>query len=285
MRARRSVLFLPVTNDRAVAKAKTLPVDTVVLDLEDAVAADHKEEGRAAAAAVLTEGGFGAREVVVRINALDSGMADVDLAAVASCSPDAILVPKIRSADDVIAAERLMGGLGLPDSVKLWAMIETADAVLNAAAIAAAGTRLEVLLVGTNDLSKDLRLPLGKNREALRTSLFMCVLAARASGLCVIDGVYNAINDEDGLTAECAEGRMLGFDGKSLIHPAQVEIANAAFAPTEAEIETARRIVDAWALAQAEGKGVASVDGRMIEELHAKEAKRLLVAHESTDDT
>ncbi|MEM8538415.1 MAG: CoA ester lyase, partial [Pseudomonadota bacterium] len=262
----RSALYIPGSKDRALDKARGLPVDVILFDLEDAVAPNAKVEARDTLYAALADGGYGARLRIVRINGLDTEWGAADAAAVAAMACDAVLLPKVNGPDDVDALAALVPNL------PIWAMMETPLGILNAAQIAA-HPRIAGFVLGTNDLAKDLN---SQNRAALMTSLQLCLLAAKAHGVVVLDGVYNAFKDEDGLRAECAEGRALGFDGKTLIHPAQVAIANAAFGPTDAEIDLAQRQIAAFEAAEAEGQGVAVVDGRIVENLHIVTAKATL---------
>lgn len=265
----RSVLYIPGSKERALEKARGLPVDAIIFDLEDAVAAEEKVKARALLADTLKAGGYGARAKIVRVNGLDTDWGRDDVAAFAGADIDAILIPKVGSAADVEAVAAL-----IPD-VALWAMMETPQGMLNAAGIAA-HPRMAGFVMGTNDLAKELKCRFRADRMPMLTSLQLCLLAARAEGIVAVDGVYNAFRDEDGLKAECEQGRDMGFDGKTLIHPAQVEIANAAFAPTEAEIDLARRQIEAFEKAEAEGQGVAVVDGRIVENLHIVTAKETL---------
>jgi len=260
-RPRRSVLFVPGSSAKMLEKARGLPCDVVVLDLEDAVAPEMKETARAQVCAAL--GNYNGRETVVRINPLSSPEGEADLEAVARARPDAILLPKVEGAADIAAAKT---------DIPVWAMIETPRAVLNLSEIAASGAGC--LLLGTNDLLKSMRGQMLPDRRNLWAVLTETVVAARAHGLGVIDGTYNDIHDQDGFAQACAQGRAFGFDGKTLIHPAQIEAANRVFAPSPDEIAEARRVLDAFA--QNPGKGVIALDGRMIERLHAEEAQRLL---------
>ncbi len=262
----RSALYIPGSKDRALDKARGLPVDVILFDLEDAVSPDAKVAARDTLYAALADDGYGARLKIVRINGLDTQWGAADAAAVAAMNCDAILLPKVDGPADVDALAKLV-----PD-LPIWAMMETPQGVLNAAAIAA-HPRIAGFVMGTNDLAKDLN---SRTRAALMTSLQLCLLAAKAAGIVALDGVYNAFKDEDGLRAECAEGRDMGFDGKTLIHPAQVAIANAAFGPTEDEIDLARRQIAAFEAAEAEGQGVAVVDGRIVENLHIVTARATL---------
>ncbi len=276
MRPRRSLLYMPGANARAMEKARGLPCDGVILDLEDAVAADAKVDARAAVIATVAQGGFGSREVVIRINGLDTPWGADDLAAAAKSAADAVLVPKISRPDDLTTIDAMLDSHGAPKSMRIWAMMETPDAMFWSRAISASTPRLAVLVMGTNDLLKELNATARPDRAPLMTCLQMCLLAARACKIGIIDGVFNAISDAHGFEAECVQGKELGFDGKTLIHPSQVEIANRVFAPTEAEIEHARRVVAAFDEAQAAGKGVVQLDGKMIENLHVDNARRAL---------
>ena len=269
----RSALFLPASNPRAIAKARTLPSDAVSLDLEDAVAPDAKSAARGAAVAAVREGGFGERLLVVRTNGLDSPHAADDLAALAEAHPAAVLIPKV---DDVATLAAARAALG-PD-VPLWAMIETCRGILSLGAIAQAATELGLtaLVAGTNDLAKEMRLPSPPAPEALLPLRVQIVVAARSAGLIALDGVCNALDAPDRLAAECAEGRRLGFDGKTLIHPNQIVAANAGFGPDEAEISWAQRVVAAFADPAQAALGAIRLDGQMVERLHLAEAERIL---------
>lgn len=267
----RSALYIPGSKERALDKARGLPVDVILFDLEDAVAPDAKVAARDTLHAALADGGYGSRLRIVRINGLDTPWGAADAAAVAAMDCDAVLLPKVNNPEDVDALCALV-----PD-LPIWAMMETPQGVLNAQAIAS-HPRLEGFVMGTNDLAKDLN---ARGPSALATSLQLCMLAARAAGIVALDGVYNAFKDEDGLRAECAEGRDFGFDGKTLIHPAQVAIANAAFGPTADEVDVARRQIAAFEAAEAEGQGVAVVDGRIVENLHIVTARATLAKAEA----
>ena len=268
-RPHRSALYIPGSKERALRKARDLPVDVILFDLEDAVAPAAKAAARATLAGELEAGGFAPRLRVVRINGLDTDWGAEDAAAVAGMDCDAVLLPKVNGPGEVDALARM-----LPD-VPIWAMMETPRGVLNAAAIAA-HPRVRGLVLGTNDLAKDLGAQVGPERAEVQVALQTCLLAARAFGRVAIDGVYNAYLDEDGLRAECAQSRAMGFDGKSLIHPAQVATANAAFAPARDEIDLARRQIAAFEVAQAQGQGVAVLDGRIVESLHIAAARATL---------
>jgi (3S)-malyl-CoA thioesterase len=270
-RPTRSALYIPGSKDRALEKARGLPVDVILFDLEDAVAPDAKIAARDTLFAALAGGGYGPRQRIVRINGLDTQWGRADAAAVAAMDCDAILLPKVNSTADVDALAALV-----PD-LPIWAMMETPQSVLNAAQIAA-HPRMAGFVMGTNDLAKDMG---SRGRPALMMGLQMCLLAAKAAGIVALDGVYNAFQDDDGLRAECAEGRDLGFDGKTLIHPAQIAIANAAFGPTTDEIALAHRQIAAFAEAAAQGQGVAVVDGKIVENLHIVTAKATLAKAEA----
>ena len=268
----RSVLYIPGSRDRALEKARDLAVDAIIFDMEDAVAADEKSNARVLLATRLAEAGYGARAQIVRINGMDTPWGADDLAAIAAIGPEAILLPKVGSAADVAAVAARLDAIPAARHTRIWAMMETPMGVLNAAQIAQA-PRMAGFVMGTNDLAKDLG---SRTRGALHMALQHCLLAARAAGIICVDGVYNAFRDEAGLAAECAEGRDFGFDGKTLIHPAQVAIANAVFSPTEAEIDLARRQITAYEAARAAGQGVAVVDGRIVENLHVDTARATL---------
>ena len=269
IRPRRSVLFMPGSNTRALEKARTLPADALILDLEDAVSPGAKEMARAQVCEAV-RAGFGKREVIVRINALSTSWGGKDLSAVAAARPDAILIPKVSCARDLQEVERLLG-----DSViALWAMVETPLAILNIAALAAAGGRLACLVMGTNDLIKEICGVHTPDRLNLAAALGLSVLAARAHSLAIIDGVYNDIQNAEGFAASCAQARSFGFDGKTLIHPSQIAPCNAAFAPPPEEVEAANKIIAAFNLPENKGKGAIKLDGRMVERLHAETARR-----------
>ncbi|MCB1248386.1 MAG: CoA ester lyase [Acidimicrobiales bacterium] len=281
LRPRRSVLYMPGANERALDKAKGLPADALILDLEDAVAPDAKAEARERVCAAVTSGDYGRRELTIRANGLDTQWHADDVRAIAEAGPAAIVVPKINSVDDVRAVESALEAAGAPDHTKIWAMVETPIAMLHAAEIAAASDRLAVLVMGTNDLAKELHAEHVPGRQPLLTGLGLCLLAARATGKVILDGVYNDIKNEDGFAAECTQGRQMGFDGKTLIHPSQLEPANRIFAPSEDEVARAEVIIAAFTEAEAEGRGVVTVDGRMIENLHVDQARRTLAQAEA----
>jgi len=276
---RRSVLYMPGANERALEKAKNILADALILDLEDAVAPDAKEVARERVCAAV--GSYGTREVTIRVNGLDTEWHDADLRAAAAAGPAAIVVPKVNSAAEVHNIERALELGGAPDHTKIWAMVETPIAMLRAADIAAASERLTVLVMGTNDLAKELHAEFVPGRGPLLGGLSLALLAARATGRVILDGVYNDVKDLEGFEAECLQGRQYGFDGKTLIHPSQVEPCNRIFAPSEAEIDRSRRIIEAFTEAKADGRGVVTVDGRMIENLHVDNARRVLALAEA----
>ncbi len=271
MRPRRSVLYMPGANERALEKARTLPADALILDLEDAVAPDAKVAARDRVCAAVASRAYGRREVTIRVNAVDTPWHADDLAAAGEARPDAVVVPKVGSSDEVRAI-----AAALPEPVRIWAMIETPLAVLRCAVIAGASERLTALVLGTNDLAKEMLAEQVPGRAPLLGPLSMCVLGARAAGKVVLDGVYNDVRDIEGFEAECRQGREFGFDGKTLIHPNQLEPCNRIFAPSPDDVQRSRRIIDAFEQAGREGRGVATVDGRMIENLHVENARRVL---------
>ncbi len=285
IRPRRSMLYMPGSNMRALEKARTLNADSLILDLEDAVAPHAKEEARKQVAAAVSAGGYGYREVLIRINGLDSAWWAEDLAAAAAARPDGILIPKVSSPDQLIAVADRLGDMDADEGVRLWAMIETPLAILNVGSIAAAArhaeTRLAGFVLGTNDLAKETRARIVPGRAPMLPWLMMAVAAARAHGIDVLDGVYNDLSDAAGFARECAEARDLGFDGKTLIHPNQIEPCNAAFSPTQGEIEQARKLIAAFDLPENLGKGAIQLDGRMVERLHAEMARRTVTIAEA----
>ena len=277
LRPRRSVLYMPGANERALEKAKTIDADALILDLEDSVAPDSKEAGRANVCAAVQSGDYGHRELAIRVNSIGTQWHDADVAAAAAAGPDAILVPKVESAEQVLQLVAAMEAAGAPDTTQLWAMIETPKALLHAEEIAAAHERLTVIVMGTNDIVNEtygLHVP-GRNAAVL-TSLAWTLLAVRAAGKVVIDGVYNTVKDPEGFDAEARQGREMGFDGKTLIHPSQVDPANVAFSPSEDDIERARGMIAAFDEATQARQGVATFNGKMIEELHIRDANRIL---------
>ena len=280
-RPRRSVLYMPSSNERALEKAKTIPVDALILDLEDAVAPDAKAAARENACAAVQSGEYGRRELTIRVNGLGSQWHEADLAAACAAVPDAIVVPKVGSADEVRGLVAAMDAAGAPGHTRLWAMVETPAAVLHAEEIARASDRLACLVLGTNDLYKELGATFAPGRAAVQTSLQLSILAARAAGVSVVDGVFNDVKDVDGFLAEARHAREMGFDGKTLIHPGQVEPCNEVFAPSAEQVEQARAVIAAFETAQAEGKGVATLDGRLIESLHVDTAQKVLATAEA----
>ncbi|MCH8686115.1 HpcH/HpaI aldolase/citrate lyase family protein [Pedomonas mirosovicensis] len=275
-RPRRSALYMPASNARALEKAKTLDCDVVIMDLEDAVAPEAKAEARAAAAEAVRGGDYGERELVIRINRLDTEWGIADVQAAVGASPHAILLPKVESASEVLQLEAMMEGLKARPETRIWCMIETPRGFLKLEKIAAASPRLACLVMGLADLVKDLRALDTVDRAPLHFAMSRAVMVARAMGLDVLDGMYPNIKDEDGLVRQCRQARAFGFDGKTLIHPSQIAPTNAAFAPSDAEVEQARRIIAAFEAAEQAGKGLAVLNGQMIEALHAQTARRVL---------
>ena len=278
-RPRRSVLYMPGSNARALEKAKEIPADALILDLEDAVAPDAKEEARKQVCDAVKAGGYGKREIAIRVNGLDTAWGKADIAAAVAAGPDAVLVPKINTPEDVARAEAEMASAGAPETMQLWCMIETPLAMLNIKEIAAkaeTSPRMNVWVMGTNDIAKELRCQHTPDRMPMMTSLGLAMLAARAYGLVILDGVYNDIKDEDGFVAVCEQGRDLGMDGKTLIHPSQVGPCNRIFSPDAETVEFSRKVIEAFDLAENRGKGVLKVDGKMVEILHAEIARRVV---------
>lgn len=283
VRPRRSVLYMSGANARALEKARSLPVDGVILDLEDAVLPSAKSLARQQIKAALTEDGYGSREKILRINTLDSPWLKEDLALLASVEVDAVLLPKLNSGRMLEDYVKALDEAGVSVRLPVWVMIETPMAVLKVEEIIAASNRLECLVAGTSDLTKDLRARHVPSREPLLTALGRCVLAARAYGLSVLDGVHLSIKDFSGLRAACEQGRSMGFDGKTLIHPNQIDTANALFSPSPEEIEEAKSMISAWSEAEQKGQGVCVVNGRLIEKLHVEEAVRIVELAEAID--
>ena len=277
-RPRRSVLYIPGSNPKALAKARELPADAIILDLEDSVAPEAKPEARERVIETLKAGGFGGREILIRVNGVHTPWGEADLEAAAAAAPDGVLLPKVDGPGTVMHAARILRAA--PEKTRLWAMMETPHAMLNAASIASIAadpaSRLEVLVLGLNDYAKETRARFAPGRAAFAPWLATCIAAARAHGCDVIDGVYNDIKDLAGFAAECRQGLEFGFDGKTLIHPSQVDICNDIFAPTPAEIAQARAILAAFDLPENQSKGVLQIDGRMVELLHAQMARRTL---------
>lgn len=273
-RPRRSVLYMPGANIRALEKGRTLPADALILDLEDAVAPDAKVQARENVVKALAEGGYGKREILLRINGLETPWGQADALAAATSKADAILIPKVESAAQVRQVENIMEQAGAPESQTIWCMMETPLGMLHAEEIAKSSKRLAGFVMGTSDLAKELRCLHTPMRLPMVTSLSLCLLAARAYGLCIIDGVHLNLDDDEGFAASCLQGKEFGFDGKSLIHPKTVAKANEVFAPSEGDVAWARKIIAAHAEAESQGKGVVVVDGKLIENLHVVAAKR-----------
>jgi citrate lyase subunit beta / citryl-CoA lyase len=274
LRPRRSVLYMPAANDRALEKAQTIPADAIIFDLEDAVAPDSKPDARAKAVAAVKSGLYGNRELTIRCNGLDTQWGSDDVTEAASARPSAVVIPKVDSVEYVDRVAELLDAAGGTD-VSIWAMIETPTALFDVRHIAA-HPRVQVLVMGTNDLAKELRAPIVPGRHPLVAHLATALLAAREAGKVILDGVYNDVKNGEGFEAECRQGMEMGFDGKTLIHPSQVEPANAVWAPTPEDVEYAERVIAAFDEAVADGRGVVTVDGRMIENLHVDNARRVL---------
>ena len=284
IRPRRSVLYMPGANDRALEKAKALPADAVILDLEDSVAPEAKVQARERVCAAVREGGYGRRELVIRTNALETVWGATDLLAAAEAAPDAILIPKVAHPGDIISAAKILKSVNAPERTRIWAMMETPQAILYAREIAAVAmdpeNRLECFVLGTNDLLKESRARALDNRFAIVPWLALTIVAARAFGLDIIDGVYNDFKDEEGFRKECEHGRTLGMDGKTLIHPSQVGPCNEVFTPTDDEVEWSRKVINAFSQPANSQKGVITVEGKMVERLHLVMARRTAaIAH------
>jgi len=282
-RPRRSILYMPGSNARALEKAKTLAADGLILDLEDAVAPDAKETARQQVCDAVQAGGYGMRELVIRVNGLSTPWGYDDIAAASKTNADAILLPKVESADAIRHMESIMLASGAPAEMKIWAMMETPRSVLEAEGIAEASHRMECLVMGTSDLAKELDCSHTRERLPMITSLGLCMLAARAAGLDIVDGVYLDLSDDEGFEFACRQGAELGFDGKTLIHPKTIAVCNQVFTPAPEDVEWSRKIIDAHAAAAAEGKGVVVVNGRLIENLHVESAKRLVAMAEAIE--
>jgi len=276
LRPRRSALYMPGANDKALEKAKSLPTDAIIFDTEDSVAPDMKEAAREKVAAAVASGEYGHRELTIRVNSSETEWHEADLRSAAAAAPAGIVVPKINSAAEVAAVERILESAGVADHTRIWAMLETPDAIEHALEIANSSERLEVLIMGTNDLAKELRAALVPGRAPLLWGLGRCLNAARSAGKVILDGVYNDVKNPEGFAAECTQGADMGFDGKTLIHPTQVEPCNEAFSPSADEIDHSRRVIEAFEQGLAEGKGVVTVDGKMIENLHVDNARRAI---------
>jgi citrate lyase subunit beta/citryl-CoA lyase len=275
----RSVLYMPSSNERALEKAKDIVCDALILDLEDAVAPDAKPAAREAAAAAAASGDYGRRTVTIRVNGIGTEWHAADLEAAAAAGPAAVVVPKVETADQVRGLATALESAGAPEHTRLWAMVETPEAIFDVREIAAASPRLQALVLGTNDLVKELYAEHVPGRAPILPSLHTVLLAGRAAGIAVIDGVYNDVKDAEGFLAECEQGRQMGFDGKTLIHPGQVEGANTAFAPSEQAVEDARGLIAAFEDGQ--GSGVVTYHGRMVENLHVESARRTLSIHDA----
>lgn len=279
-RPRRSVLYMPGSNPRALDKARSLAADGLIFDLEDAVAPDAKETARANVLEALKAGGYGRREILVRVNGLATPWGQADVAAAARSGAHAVLVPKVESADAVRQVEQIMAASGAPDDMAIWCMMETPRGILKAEEIAGASPRLGGFVMGTSDLTKDMHALHTRERLPMLTALGLCLLAARAYGLAIVDGVHLDLDDDDGFAYSCRQGLELGFDGKTLIHPKTIDAANRVFAPSEAEVAWARKIIAAHREAAAQGKGVVVVDGKLIENLHVENARRVVALAE-----
>jgi len=275
-RPRRSVLYMPGSNARALEKAKSLPADSLILDLEDAVAPDAKETARQQVCKAVEAGSYGMRELIVRVNGLATPWGYADIAAAARSGADAILLPKVESAEAIRQLETVMVDNGAPESMSIWAMMETPRSVLRAPSITDASRRIECLVMGTSDLAKALGCAHTRERLPMIPSLGLCLLAARDAGLAILDGVYLDLNDDEGFEYACQQGAELGFDGKTLIHPKTIAVANRVFSPSPKDVEWSRKIIAAHAQAVTEGKGMVVVDGMLIENLHVESAKRLV---------
>jgi len=275
LRPRRSALYMPAANERALEKAKTIATDAIIFDLEDAVSPDAKDLARTQAVAAVNSGEYGKRELTIRCNALATPWGHADVAAAAKACVSAVVIPKINSVAEVDEVSRALDAAGAPKEMMIWAMIETPTAIMDCRAIAA-HPRVAVLVMGTNDLAKELRASQVPGRAPLVPSLHMALLAAREADKVILDGVYNDIKNADGFTAECVQGQNMGFDGKTLIHPDQVSIANDTWAPSAQDVEHARKVIAAFNEALAEGKGVVQLDGKMIENLHVANAERAI---------
>ena len=287
VRPRRSVLYMPGANKRALEKAKTLPADSLILDLEDSVAPEAKAQARDSVCAAVKAGGYGHRELVIRVNAIETPWGMDDLRAAVAAVPDAILVPKVSQPGDIVTAAKVLGSVHAPGKTRLWAMMETPKSMLNAREIAALGTepehRLACLVMGTNDLLKESRARALHNRIAVVPWLAMTLVAARAFGLDILDGVYNDFRDDKGFREECEHGRTLGMDGKTLIHPSQVTPCNEIFSPTDEEVTWSRAIIAAFDKPENDHKGVITVDGKMVERLHLTMAERTVAIADAID--
>lgn len=283
LRPRRSVLYMPAANERALDKAKSIPSDALIFDLEDAVSPDAKPDARKNAVAAATSGEYGHREITIRCNALGTQWGADDLAAAATSGVSAVVIPKVNSVRDVDDVSSALDRAGAPTSLMIWAMIETPTAIFDVREIAA-HPRVAALVMGTNDLAKELRASQIRGRAPLMPHLATALLAAREAGKIILDGVFNDVKDLDAFRDECIQGATMGFDGKTLIHPSQVEIANEVWAPSAEDVDYSQRVIDAFEKATAEGRGVITVDGRMIENLHVDNARRVLAVQQAIDE-
>ena len=274
-RPRRSVLYMPAANARALEKAKAIDADALIFDLEDAVAPDAKEAAREGACAAVDSGEYGHRELTIRCNGLDTPWGRDDVAAAGAVAPSAVVIPKVSSVTELATVSALLDGAGAPDTTRIWAMIETPGGIAKARAIAGF-ERVDAVVMGTNDMAKELRATITPDRSALVPHLATCLVAAREAGVTALDGVYNDISDAEGFAAVCEQGATLGFDGKTLIHPSQVEPCNDAFSPSLDELDFHRQVIEAFEAAVADGRGVVTVDGKMVENLHVDEARRAI---------
>jgi len=283
-RPRRSVLYMPGSNLRALEKAKTLPADALIFDLEDAVAPDAKRDARLQVCNAVKAGGYGRREAIVRVNGLNTPWGYADLVAASTSGADAVLLPKTENVESVRQAQTVMAASGAPPDLAIWCMMETPRAMLNAEAIAGSSPRVACFVMGTSDLTQELHARHLRDRLPMLTSLGLCLLAARAFDLAILDGVHLDLEDDAGYAQSCRQGRDLGFDGKTLIHPKQIAVANDVFAPSPEDVAWSRRIIQAHAEATAQGKGIVVVDGRLVENLHVLEARRMVTLAEAIAD-
>ena len=282
LRPRRSVLYMPAANERALEKAKTIPADAIIFDLEDAVAPDAKADARERAVAAVRSGDYGNRELTIRCNGLDTEWGGDDIAAAGPAGPSAVVIPKVDSLATLDEVSSRLDAAGASPDVRIWPMIETPTAIFEVRELAA-HPRVAVLIMGTNDLAKELRSPIVPGRHPLIPHLATALLAGREAGKVVIDGVFNDVKDPEGFVAECVQGREMGFDGKTLIHPSQVDPANDTWAPSADDVDNAIRVIAAFDEAVASGRGVVTVDGRMIENLHVDNARRVLAVAAAID--
>jgi len=283
-RPRRSVLYMPGSNERALQKGRTLAADGLILDLEDAVAPDSKELARKQIVQALEDGGYGAREIIIRVNSLDGPWGREDLEAVANLGVDAILLPKVENKDMIQEAEKALDAVGSPSSLSLWCMMETPLGILHAEEVAFSSPRVNCLVLGTSDLAKDLNAQHTPDRIPFLMSLELCILAGRAAGISVLDGVHLDLSDDEGFRRSCVQGRQLGMDGKTLIHPKTIDASNEIFSPSEDELIWAKRVINAHAAAQEKGQGIVLLEGKLIENLHVEAAQRLVSMSEAISE-